>query len=488
MAKTPRILWIDIDTLRPDHLGCYGYHRNTSPNIDRLAADGVRFDHCHVSDAPCLPSRAALVTGRFGIHNGAVGHGGTAADLILDGPDRGFRSGLDYTSFMSCLRRLGMRTVTVSPFGERHSAWWWYAGFNEAYNTGRGGLESAEEITPVALDWIKRNARSDSWFLHVNYWDPHTPFRAPAGFGEPFAKDPMPAWLTEAVRLRHWEGCGPHSAREPRGFGPYREGNYPRSPEVIDSMEAVRKLFDGYDTGIKHADEHAGRLLNALADARVLDETMVVVSSDHGENQGELNIYADHHTADEITSRVPFIVRWPGMVPKVDKGLHYQIDISATFVEMLGGRVPENWDGKSFAKELKVGADSGRERLVLSQCAWSCQRSVRWGDFIAIRSYHDGYHCFPEWMVFDVRNDPHEQMDLAPNRTDLVKSANEALESWTGDMMRTSGGKPDPMRTVLAEGGPFHCRGELAGYLQRLKETGRGTWAERLRREHPGKP
>ena len=420
MAKTPRILWIDIDTLRPDHLGCYGYHRNTSPNIDRLAADGVRFDHCHVSDAPCLPSRAALVTGRFGIHNGAVGHGGTAADLILDGPDRGFRSGLDYTSFMSCLRRLGMRTVTVSPFGERHSAWWWYAGFNEAYNTGRGGLESAEEITPVALDWIKRNARSDSWFLHVNYWDPHTPFRAPAGFGEPFAKDPMPAWLTEAVRLRHWEGIGPHSAREPRGFGPYREGNYPRSPEVIDSMEAVRKLFDGYDTGIKHADEHAGRLLNALADARVLDETMVVVSSDHGENQGELNIYADHHTADEITSRVPFIVRWPGMVPKVDKGLHYQIDISATFVEMLGGRVPENWDGKSFAKELKVGADSGRERLVLSQCAWSCQRSVRWGDFIAIRSYHDGYHCFPEWMVFDVRNDPHEQMDLAPNRTDLV--------------------------------------------------------------------
>jgi arylsulfatase A-like enzyme len=483
-----RILWIDIDTLRPDHLGCYGYHRNTSPNIDALAAEGIRFDHCHVPDAPCLPSRAALVTGRFGIHNGAVGHGGTAADMFLDGSGRGFRSGLDRSSFMSCLRRLGLRTVSVSPFGERHSAWWWYAGFNEAYNTGKGGMESAEEISPVAMDWIKRNGRTDNWFMHVNYWDPHAPFRAPAEYGEPFAKDPLPAWLTEEVRCRHWEGCGPHSAREPRGFGPYDEGKYPRSPVEIDSMAAVRKLFDGYDTGIRYADDHAGRLLNALADAGVQDDTIIIVSSDHGENQGELNIYADHHTADEITSRVPFFVRWPGMAPMVDRGLHYQIDLSATLVEMLGGRVPENWDGKSLAAELKAGRKSGRERLVLSQCAWSCQRSIRWGDYIAIRSYHDGYHCFPEWMVFDVKKDPHETEDLAPARPDLVKSASEALESWTEEMLKTSGGNPDPMRTVLTEGGPYHCRGELAGYLKRLEATGRGLWAERLRREHPGEP
>ena len=73
-----RILYLDIDTLRPDHLGCYGYHRNTSPNIDRIAAGGTRFDNCYVSDAPCLPSRAGMFTGQFGIHTGAVGHGGTS--------------------------------------------------------------------------------------------------------------------------------------------------------------------------------------------------------------------------------------------------------------------------------------------------------------------------------------------------------------------------------------------------------------------------
>ena len=74
-----RVLYIDIDTLRADHLGCYGYHRKTSPNIDRLAQQSVRFECCYASDVPCLPSRTALVTGRFGTHNGVVGHGGTAA-------------------------------------------------------------------------------------------------------------------------------------------------------------------------------------------------------------------------------------------------------------------------------------------------------------------------------------------------------------------------------------------------------------------------
>ena len=75
-----RILYIDIDSLRPDHLGCYGYHRNTSPNIDRIAAEGVRYENCYVTDAPCLPSRTALWSGRFGIHNGVINHGGVASE------------------------------------------------------------------------------------------------------------------------------------------------------------------------------------------------------------------------------------------------------------------------------------------------------------------------------------------------------------------------------------------------------------------------
>jgi len=188
-----RILYIDIDSQRPDHLGCYGYPRNTSPNIDRIAAQGVRFDNYYVSDAPCLPSRTALWSGRFGIHTGVINHGGSAADPFLEGKGRGFRSTLARSSWMFCLRERGIKTVTISPFGERHAAWHWYANFNEIYNTGKGGLERADEISPVALKWIKDNARQENWFLHVNFWDPHTPYRAPDEFYAHFKLMPLPS-------------------------------------------------------------------------------------------------------------------------------------------------------------------------------------------------------------------------------------------------------------------------------------------------------
>ena len=100
-----RILYLDLDTLRPDHLGCYGYARDTSPNIDRIAARGVRFDNCYCSDAPCLPSRSALMTGRFGIHTGVVGHDGTNADPRPDGRRRGFRDALSRSSLPAFLKQ-----------------------------------------------------------------------------------------------------------------------------------------------------------------------------------------------------------------------------------------------------------------------------------------------------------------------------------------------------------------------------------------------
>lgn len=476
-----RIVYMDIDTLRADHLGCYGYHRNTSPNIDRVAGQGVRFDSCYVSDAPCLPSRASMFTGMFGIRSGIVGHGGTAADLRLIGRDRSFTTLGQMPGLIACLRERGLYPVSFSPFAERHSSYWFYEGWQEMVNTGKRGGESAEEIAPLAIDWIKRNARKDDWVLHVNIWDPHTDYRAPEDFGNPFADDPVEDWYTEELRQRQWNSFGPGTPQEPCGSYGKFQGN-DRQPAQIRSMDEYKQWVDGYDCGIAYADLWVGRILDALEAQGVLDETVVIITSDHGENMGELNVIGDHATADHITSRVPMIVRWPGLPGgRVDDALHNQVDIGATIIELLGGDVPSHWDGRSFAPAFREGESAGRDAVVFSQCAWSCQRSVRWDDWVFIRTYHTGLKIYPRRMLFNVADDPHELTDLAEVHPELAGRGQMLLDDWWEGEMRRNPSGIDPMWTVMSEGGPFHTRGaNREGYLHRLRETGRKEHAEFL--------
>ena len=204
---------------------------------------------------------------------------------------------------------------------------------------------------------------------------------------------------------------------------------------------------------------------------------------------GELGIYGEHATADAITCRVPLIVRWPGgRQGVVDAGLHYNLDLAPTLAELLGVKPKPIWDGRSFAAAITAGEDRGRDFLVLSQGAHVCQRSVRWGDWLYIRTYHDGYHLFPDEMLFNLADDPHEQHDLAAERPDLCGDGARLLSGWHAEMVRTmpSGVAVDPMQTVMAEGGPYHARGHLAQYLERLRATGRADAAAALAARHPG--
>lgn len=483
-----RILYIDIDTLRADHLGCYGYHRDTSPHIDALAAGGVRFTRAYASDVPCLPSRTALITGRFGIHTGVVNHGGRGADLRPEGPRRQFVSRLGTQSWAARFYFAGYRTASFSSFPFRHSAFWWAMGFQEMVNASRGmGAERAHEVTPRALDWLDRNGRAEDWLCHVHLWDPHTPYNTPDEYGNPFESDPIPEWYGEEVRAHHWTRPGPHSAQEPWGFAPDQWGDpRPRQPWNLSDLDAVRRVFDGYDTGVRYADDHVGLLVEKLAELGVLDDTAILVSADHGEAFGELGVYADHHAADHPTARLPMILRWPGVAPRVDAALHYHLDVAATLVELCGLRVPGSWDGRSFAPAFRAGRDDGRPYLVTSQGAWACQRGVRFGSHLYLRTWHDGYHGWPERMLFDVERDPHQQTDLVDKEPELAAEGARLLDTWYAEQIRGAPDRVDPLLLVMEEGGPYHCRGQLPAYLERLRATGRADWADRLAARHPG--
>lgn len=481
-----RVLFLDLDTLRPDHLGCYGYSRNTSPNLDKIASQGVRFEKYYCSDAPCLPSRTSLMSGRFGIHTGVVGHGGTAADMRLEGEFRGFVSEYTTNCLPGVFRKAGFRTVSVSPFAERHSSFTFLAGFNEVYNTGKSGMESAEEVTPTVLNWIKQNAKEDNWFLHINYWDAHTPYRAPAEFGNPFENEPLPEWLTEEVLAEHVKLAGPHTANEFNMYDNRTSEYYPRNPGDLLDMDGVRKVIDGYDCGIKYMDNHIGMVMNALEEAGVSEDLAIIISADHAENLGELGIYGEHATADHANCRIPMIIKWPGASKGAcDTGFHYNLDLCPTIADLLNVPHYEKWDGTSYAQSLLKQEDTGRNYLVIGQCCHGCQRGVLFDNYLYIRTYHDGYHLFPKEMLFDLSTDEHEQYNLAGDKPELCYKGAHLLLQWHDEMMATSESEIDPMWTVMKENGPFHTWNKLKPYLKRLEETGRADKAQLLRQKFP---
>jgi arylsulfatase A-like enzyme len=359
-------------------------------------------------------------------------------------------------------------------------------------------MESAEQVWPVLDRWLAEQAASDNWFLHVNFWDPHTPYRAPLSAGDPFANDPLPAWLDDEDLIhRHNQLVGPHSSMDINGYDDREDPRYPRHPGKVTDRPSLRRLIDGYDSGVRHADEYVGRIMARLAAAGVLEETAIIVSADHGENLGELGIYAEHGTADAITCHVPLIIAWPGgRRGTTHTGLQYNLDLAPTLMDLLGRQPCPIWDGQSFAAAITGDkpAAPGREELILSQCAHVAQRAVRFGPWLYLRTYHDGFRLLPRELLFDLSADPHEQHDLAAQRPDICHEGAWRLERWhDGQMQRMAQINPanvvDPLWTVVAEGGPLHAlhapgRSPLPAYLKRLEATGRTAGAALLRQKY----
>ncbi|WP_208588562.1 sulfatase family protein [Gracilibacillus suaedae] len=487
-----KLLFLDLDALSPHHMSCYGYNRQTTPNIDEIAKQGVRFSNYYTSDAPCAPSRTALMSGQLGIRNGLVGHGGTAGDMKLEGVDRQLFGRLSLGDSLPSFLQLtqGLHTTLISPFAQRHSTFNFYAGFNEIINTGKHGMESAEEVTPTVKDWVERNADKDDWFLYINYWDAHTPYRAPAQYGNPFKDDALPEWATEERLEKHKEAVGSHTVHELEidfhNQTYTNESGFERYPGEIQDMDDLRKMIDGYDVGIHYIDHHIGLLFDALEKQGVMDDVVIMISADHGENMGQLGIYGEHATADDGTCRIPMIVRWPGMQEgHVDNDLHYHLDLLPTLAELFDEAPSPNWDGQSYASVLQNGESNGRDYLVISQCAHVAQRSVRFGDWLYMRTYHDGYHLFNKEMLFNLKEDPREDHNVAEEHPELCRKGAHYLLEWHDEAMMESKDGIDPLWTVMQEGGPFHARGYLQNYLKRLEETGRGHHVPELKRRHP---
>lgn len=444
-----RIIYFDIDSLRPDHLGCYGYDRPTSPTIDRIAAEGMRFDHYYCADSPCLPSRSGWMTGRYGINNGVVTHGGPASRLqiieqLYGGPDE--RNQLVQRK----LRQNGYDSICFSNFATRHCATWFGLGWSEFHSPNlKTGSESAEEVNEAVLRWVNKNADRDDYFLYINYWDPHRVYDVPRSWYDKMDAHPLPMdWPDEAAIQDQQSINGWFTAANL--FPNNRPSPTPNMPDTIHNRDHLRHMVNGYDAEIAYTDYHVQQVLDALGD---LDDTAIIISADHGEAMGEHGVYGDHVCADECINRVPLIIKWPGVTPKGSScsDYLYNVDFSATLIEMTGGEVPEFYDGRSFAEGLRTGSCHLHDYLVWGHGLYTLQRAVRTPDHLLVRTYDDFGYSFDPVELYNMSNDPYQTHNIRDEEPNTLHAMDHYLTEWLHEQRVKPYALPDPMEVVWRE-------------------------------------
>ena len=479
-----KIIYVDVDSLRPDHTGPYGYDRTITPNLDEMARQSVMFDRYYCSDSPCLPSRTALTSGQHGITNGVVGHFGDDARFRLDaghGPQPG------RPLLGQALNAAGYTCAAVSSFAERHRAYYFMGNFRENVQvTPDIGDEPADMITDAALDWIGRHRDEENWYLHVTYWDPHTDYLQDESWtAKAAAAGPAPEWPDQAAIDGHAEVYGARSALDLHYSGGPRKSGVPHNmPDEIRTRADFEHLINGYDGAIHFWDSEFGRLRRSIEAMGLADEVAVVVSSDHGESFGEMGLYAEHGLASEPVHRLPMIVHWPGITDQDGvaatrcDALLYNIDYAPTILDLLGVDKPEKWQGRSYADAVRGQAIDSRPYLVWGHGAHTYQRAVRTRDHLYIRTYHPG--CFRAgWeSLFNVTEDPYLTTNLIAEDPDLAARMRSNLFEWLSFYAGTPGALPDPMQGALQAGPTLYNQPEV--YMEHLRNTGRGHLADDL--------
>lgn len=440
------VLFLDVDSLRYDHVGTYGYEAPTTPNIDNLAADGIVFENAYAANTPCMPSRAALLTGQYGIRNGIATHGPTAQTTRspktekqwfatwAEEWDKGGRTYLAETrgdsrgwlTLPEVFFHERVRTGAVSSF-PRHTAPWFYHLWHEFVQPqepeGEGEYMQtprAETVTDHGIEFLSRHA-GEPFFLYSQFWDPHAPYRRTDAEVERFRNADVASFPTAEQIDSHqtWHAWSSASQME------------------VSDRDDLAEIVHTYDAEIRHADTHVGRLIGYLKDEDLYDETLVIVTADHGEEFGEHGVYRQHWSVHEGTQHVPLIVKPPtdtGTPPGRRGHLVTNVDVPPTIVDYAGLEVPEQWQGESLRPVVEGGldADEWRDHLVVDHGLYTAQRAVVTDRWKFIRTYHPGLWggVVPDRQLFDVDADPFEQEDLATDRPSVVTDLEGRMSTW----------------------------------------------------------
>ncbi len=305
--ERPNIVLITIDTLRADHLSSYGYHLLTTPNLDRFAEQGVRFERAYTTIPLTGPAHTSLFTGRYPQETGARVNGQPLASdaRLLTLPRILEKNGYQTAAFVSAWPLTKRLTHLDRGF--------------EIYDQDLGrkfqmlnSYRNAEDVTPRVLSWIRLSPKQP-FFLWVHFFDPHGPYELKEEFVD-LESNP--------------------------------DGDYRTEPVDEEMAERLRN----YDSEIAYTDHYVGKLLDELEVQGLQDSTVVVVASDHGESLGERGYIGHGRQLYENIVRIPLMIRYPLKVPAgevVGENVSL-LDVAPTLLDLAGIEPPLPYQGKSL--------------------------------------------------------------------------------------------------------------------------------------------
>lgn len=427
------VILVTIDSLRASHLGAYGYHKPTSPQLDALAGEGVRFEAAFAPGIPTMPSFTTLMSGMHPLRHGITAHAS------------GQRLAPEVPLLAQYFKRLGYATAAIDNLAtQAHGRGSWFARGFDYYSSFLYAPFSnqCEQLCERALSFFEQ-LQDRPFLLWIHLWDPHTPYSPPPPFDE--------------MHYRAGES------------GKYLEQATAASSEYYQEFLRDMKLkragdYDWvvaqYDGEISYVDSQAGRLFESLKSLGLWDNSHVLALGDHGEAFGEGGVEFDHHGLYDAVTRIPLIWKpardGAQLAPSTCSALISNEDILPTLLESCGGALlleGSEVTGRSFASALRGGEFLGREQIVLCESTRQCSVGLRTRDWKLIQPLArtaDG-RALPDIygrprdekpLLFDLKRDADEARDVAEQFPEVRDEMLQVLGELRASERNRSGVEP----------------------------------------------